>query len=274
MPSPLVARSPEEIASAYPTPWEDLRDIYRGVMKNYSDISRLRDTTARKLGLPTKAEFIKGEVFGLALNAMMPGVGLPLLVGRKGRLSGTRKARRALLAKGKRIPHKHKIFGKPPSKGLVPALRIEDKTYRGKLGEAHSTIVERLRLGDYLDEKIGSGFVGPEGKYLTRQEALNYLGGGESESFAYKRKRLLDLDPSREYHDIAGRYKVLTPESLANKHNVEYLGEAEGLYYFNRGPHTIATKGLEEKALVEKIKRVDVYPAQPTLGNVRKEVLK
>ena len=64
---------------------------------------------------------------------------------------------------------KQKVVGTPPKKGLAVAAIKDDTLYIGKPGEAHFNLaMDYAPDGKFQQE----GFVGPEGKFLTREEAL------------------------------------------------------------------------------------------------------
>lgn len=80
------------------------------------------------------------------------------------------------------------IVGEPPARGLAPANRGSDgRVYIGDVGTSHFAVTEK-----YPDARFegDTGFVNPDGDYLTRQEALAWVrANGE------------DIKPSENMND-------------------------------------------------------------------------
>ena len=70
------------------------------------------------------------------------------------------------------------LRGSPPKTGLVPAnIGVDGQLYYGERGDLHTDL--STRYGDGIRERTGeraiwddTGFAGPDGKFLTREEAL------------------------------------------------------------------------------------------------------
>jgi len=86
--------------------------------------------------------------------------------------------------------------GAPKRPVLAPAIKIGDKIFAGKPGQIHADVgSEMFRSGFYdrprpNDAPMESGFVDSAGNYLTREEALAYVGGKRP-------TKGRDTDPSR-----------------------------------------------------------------------------
>lgn len=132
-------------------------------------------------------------------------------------------------AEGGAVQPGHELVGggTPPKSGLVVANRdASGKVYYGQPGEIHSHLSERYprsQRGDWRDV----GFAGPDGKFLTREQAQDTLGGpkGELDAMDYR-----EVQQEKANVEKAFRQQGLSAQAAApHIKQAEASGFQEGL---------------------------------------------
>ena len=139
--------------------------------------------------------------------------------------------------------------GEPTETGFAPALRpsvmYEGKQYDGQVGEAHPDVMKENDISPEAEHE--RGFVDPDGKFMTRDQAEAWLKENDPETY---KKWQAEAGKGAELHseDLAEAKKEVTDATVQEKAE----GDRAGRGGVDERPEAAVSEGVREPGATEK----------------------